>query len=358
LRIETAQIQDLGAGELATWRALQLAADSTCDPFFAPEWAQIIAAERRDARVAVLEDGGRVVGFLPIQRGSAFTAMGLGAPICDYDGLIASPNADIDLSALPRALKVDRIDFCHLPAEDPRYGAVLQVREEVLQADLTQWSSFVAARKAEGSSTLRNLDKKRRKFDREHGELTFEAFTKDREAFDLMLSWKQDQFARTGRPDVLAKPWCRAAHERALDASHEGMSGQMFTLRAGGRVVAALLALQGVDRLHAWMIAHDPEFGAYSPGAMVWHAMVEAAAAKGLVLLDFGCGDYPYKRFYATKTAHVGGGFVAKPSASAMVRSGLFAARRLMEKAPNAALAALPGKAMRRLDLYRALHSG
>lgn len=358
LRIETAKIQDLGEGELAAWRALQRGAESTRDPFFAPEWAQIIAAERADARVAVIEDGGRFVGFLPVQRGSAFTAMGLGAPICDYHGLIAKAGLDVNLAALPRALGVDRIDFCHLPADDARYASLIRVREEVLQADLKQWPQFLSERRAEGSSTLRNLEKKRRKLDREHGGVTFEAFVKDREAFSLMLDWKQSQFARTGRPDVLAKAWCRAAHERVLEATAEGFSGEMFVLRAGGRVVAALLALKGEDRLHAWMIAHDPDFAAFSPGALAWHGMVEAAAAKGLVLLDFGCGDYPYKRFYVTRTVHVGGGFVARPSASAMVRTGLFAARRLLEKAPNAAVAALPGKAMRRLDLYRALHSG
>lgn len=357
MRIDVITPGELGEAGRAEWRRIQALDPALSDPFHAPEWAEIIGQVRRDARVAVIEDAGQTIGFLAVQKSPPFSMMGLGAPICDGDGLIARPDASLDLALLPRALKTDRVDFGKLPLACSRYDAIARVREEVMVADLTGWAAFLEARKAEGSSTLRNLEKKKRKLAREHGELEFRAFTPDTEALAAMFDWKQEQFERTRQPNVLARAWCREAHERVAAASCPHFSGEMFSLRCGDRPVAALLAMQAGPVLHAWMIAHDPDpaLAPFSPGAMVWHHMFEAAHARGVELIDFGCGDYPYKRYYKTGVRQIGVGFIGQPGVGTVMRGGMFAARSMLERSSNQLVAGLPGRIMRRLDIERGL---
>lgn len=355
MRIDVITPAELGPDGQARWRALQASDPALADPFHSPEWARIIGTVRADARIAVVEDGRQTVAFVPVQRSSPFAAMGLGAPICDGDGIVAAPDVPLDLTALPGALGVDRIDFGHLPLATGRYDDVVRVRDTVMVADLSDWPGFLAARRAEGSSTLRNLDKKKRKMAREVGELDFRAFEPDPEALACLLAWKSDQFRRTGQPNVLAHRWCLEAHERAAVSADPLFCGATVSVRAGGRVVAGLLALRAGPVLHAWMIAHDPGLASYSPGAMVWHHMFEAGHAAGVRHIDFGCGDYPYKRFYRTGERGIGCGFVGRPSLAAAWRGSMFATRSLMERSSNPTLAGLPGRIMRRLDTLRAL---
>jgi CelD/BcsL family acetyltransferase involved in cellulose biosynthesis len=352
VRIDVITPAELGPDGRASWRALQASDPAQADPFHAPE---IIGTVRPDARVAVVTDGARPVAYLPVQRSGLGAAMGLGAPICDGDGVVAQAGAELDLAALPRALGVDRIDFGHLPLATGRYESAVRIRDEVMTADLTDWPAFLAARKAEGSSTLRNLDKKKRKMAREIGELEFRAFQRDPEALTALLGWKSDQLERTNQPNILLHAWSREAHERVANCTDALFSGAMVSVRAGGRVAAALLALRAGPILHAWMIAHDPALATYSPGAMVWHHMFESGHAEGIRHIDFGCGDYPYKRFYCTQTRAVGCGFVGVPSLASAWRGSMFATRSLMERSANPALAGLPGRIMRRLDTLRGL---
>lgn len=357
MRVEVITPDELGEAGRTAWRRIQGRDRALRDPFHAPEWAEIIGSVRRDARIAMVEDGGEAVAFLAVQKSPPFTMMGLGAPICDADGLIADPQAEFDLALLARALKTDRVDFGHLPLACSRYDTIARVREDVMVADLTGWAAFLEARRAEGSSTLRNLEKKKRKLAREHGELEFRAFTPDAEALAALFVWKQEQYERTRQPNVLARPWVREAHERVAAASCPHFSGEMFSLRCGGRLVAALLALQSGPVLHAWVIAHDPDpaLAPFSPGSMVWHHMFEAAHARGVELIDFGCGDYPYKRFYKTGVRQIGVGFIGQPGFGTVMRSGMFAARSMLERSSNQLVAGLPGRIMRRLDIERGL---
>ena len=73
---------------LRRWRAHQRADPALQSPYLTPEWAQIVGAVRKDARVCVIDDG---AGFFAAQRLSRFAAMGLGAPIADYQGLLSEP---------------------------------------------------------------------------------------------------------------------------------------------------------------------------------------------------------------------------------------------------------------------------
>ncbi len=70
---------------------------------------------------------------------------------------------------------------------------------------------------------------------------------------------------------------------------------------------------------------------------------------------DLGAGDYLFKQRLANAQRSVSHGFVGRPSAASLVREAQYGVRAAAERLPWPQLQALPGKAMRRLDLLRGL---
>ena len=71
--------------------------------------------------------------------------------------------------------------------------------------------------------------------------------------------------------------------------------------------------------------------------------------------LDLGPGDYQFKRSLANTGQWVTHGFVGLPSPSSLVREAAYGVRAAAEALPLGRVSALPGKAMRRLDVLRGL---
>lgn len=70
-------------------------------PYLTPDWAKLIGDVRDDARVCVIQDG---AGFFGAQRLSRFAAMGLGAPISDYQGVVGLADLPVNgADILPRS---------------------------------------------------------------------------------------------------------------------------------------------------------------------------------------------------------------------------------------------------------------
>jgi len=141
----------------------------------------------------------------------------------------------------------------------------------------------------------------------------------------------------------------------AFAARGAHLSGAFFTLTIGETLVAANFFLRGQTVLHDWIMAYNPAFEAYSPGMQLGRMAVEWAAEQGVAEVDFGPGDYQYKRQLATGQRILAWGALTRPSLSGIARSASFALRAGVEKLPQARVAALAGKAMRRFDLMRAL---
>ncbi len=71
-------------------------------------------------------------------------------------------------------------------------------------------------------------------------------------------------------------------------------------LEIEGRIAAVDLALKCGDRGYGLMRVFDPEFAAYSPGALLGVWMLGRLAAMGCRLLDCGPGHYEWKDRYST----------------------------------------------------------
>lgn len=356
MQIEVMPFSALGPVEVAAWARLQAADPALSSPYFSFGYAAAVAAARPDARVAVIHQGGTIAGFFAVQGRGSLVAQALGVPLSDYQGLVGPADLPVTGAALCTAFKVGRIDFTHALAGRTPFGERLAGQTESMLAPLAGGAeAYRSALKARNNDTLRQQDKKRRKIEREIADLRFTPVSADQCNFNTLIDWKADHCRRTGQPVVWATPWVRQVVDTTFASQDIDCRGVLFSLRCGDRLIAANYFLASRSVLHDWIIAHDSAFDRYSPGVVLARMVAEWAADHGYAELDFGPGDYLYKRQLTTARRPVGWGSLSRPSASAAVQSLAYTARKLIEAAPNPTLAALPGKAMRRIDVVRGL---
>jgi CelD/BcsL family acetyltransferase involved in cellulose biosynthesis len=355
VRIEVVRPTELGALADA-WRALQRRELLTDTPFLSPSWAVAVDEVRggRGVRVAVLSEGERPVAFMPAQIGR-ITAMAAGGAMSDYEGVVGEPLAELDLVELLRVLGVSRYDFTVAPAGQP-FSAFAQGRATSWIVDVADgYRPYAETRRADGVSALKELDRKRRKVEREVGPLEFSADSRDRAAFERLIALKRAQYRAKGQTDVFAAGWPLALVRRLFEAQPAGCAATLFTLRLAGQLAAVQLHLVSARTIHAWIIAHEPRFERYAPGLLLFQQVLMWMDGQVHDRVDLGHGDYRFKRELANSTAELLHGYVGAPSAARFVRGAVWRLRRAAEALPLGRFSGLPGKAMRRLDQHRGL---
>ena len=273
---------------------------------------------------------------------------------CDLLGVVAERGLNIDAAALCRKLGVGRIDLSCVPAGQARFAAGGEEGSWIADVS-TGVEAYRAHLKKHRNKIVRQTNNRMAKLADEHGALDFSVNPADRTHFKTLVEWKLTQLRAAGQPAIWAKPWVRRVLESTSKARWPGLSGVFVSMTAGDKLVAATYALRSERVLHVWMIGHDNAYDAYSPGVILARWLIEWAAEQGLAEVDFGVGDYQFKRHLATRQRALVWGAMMRPSLSGAVRSVEMGLRTRMEALPNKQLAALPGKAMRRLDLMRAL---
>jgi len=354
LNIDVVRPQDLSPADVAAWEDLQ-AADPTFDsPYLSPHWA--IAVERAQStqgmsvKVAIVRENGRPVGFMPV-RVCGMTAMPAGAPMCDYQALVCDAGLKVDVRQIIAALGVSRFDFSAALAAHPPLAAHIRGRGQSFVAQLPNgYEAFTADK-----SIFKDLGRRRRKAEREVGSVTFTAFSRSQADLDKLIAWKRDQYKATNQTDIFEARWPTRLLNDLFQGRDPNFGGTLFTLHLGDRLAAVQFNLRGRQTVHCWIIAHDAEFEPYSPGILLFQDILRWMDATPYSVLDFGPGDYRFKRQLSTATIEVGHGFVGRPSPVTLVRQAAYGLRAAAEALPLGKVSELPGKAMRRVDLLRGL---
>jgi CelD/BcsL family acetyltransferase involved in cellulose biosynthesis len=361
MQIEIVRPLELSPDDLAAWTRLQDARLEFGNPFLSPQWPRALAraggpdAER--GRVAVLRRAdGEAAGFLPARVGR-FTALPMGAPMTDYQALVADPDVQVEPARLARAFGVQRLDLYNfLPG--PHVDPSLHASAESLIADLSDgYDAYARSRKDAGSDVLKDAAKKRRKLEREHGPASFTPLSGCRRSFDALVAFKRAQLRETGQPDLFDFGWPLRVLELAFEKPEPGFRAALFTLEVGGRMIAANLSVLGRGVVHAWFISHDPEFARYSPGVLLFDEILRWAPAQGYRELDLGPGDYRFKLQLASTSRRVAHGYLGTPSPAVLLRDAQYRLRAAAESLPLGRASQLPGKAMRRIDYWRGLRA-
>src|SRR5262249_34428529 len=150
------------------------------------------------------------------------------------------------------------------------------------------FEGYAAERRATGSNVLERTEQQARRLARAAGPLSFEPHSNDPGLLSLLLTWKSDQYRRTGRPDPFAVAWNPLLLERLHAVDEPGFGGMLSVLHAGDRVVALAFGLRSRTVWHYWFPAYDRELARFSPGMVLLVKMIEEAARRGLGRLDLG----------------------------------------------------------------------
>ena len=362
MTLDVLRPQELSAVDLDAWRAIQAQEPDLRSPYLAPEWMlalqQAGGPDARSGRVVVAREGGEAVAFFPV-RVTPASALPPGAPLCDYQGVVARPGCEPRARDLARALRVGRIDLHNTLAEPPTFAPHLRGECPSHLLDLTGgFDAYAARRKAAGSGILGDTAKKLRKLEREVGPVRFTPLSTSAEDWATAFAWKRAQYRSTSQTDIFATPWTMALLDHLREAGDDRFGLRFFTLHAGERLLATHIALQNGPVLHAWFIAHDDAMQKYSPGVALIVEILRWAAERGVTEVDLGPGDYRFKTSLATGARRLGHGFVGPVSAAMAGRWAQYGVRRAAEALPLGRFSHLPGKAMRRVDLWRGLHQG
>jgi CelD/BcsL family acetyltransferase involved in cellulose biosynthesis len=334
----------------AAWGRLQREEPALASPFFRPEFTQAVAAVRGDVEVAVLEEGGEPAGFFPFQRRGWGVGKPAGGPMCDYQGVVARPGLAFSAQALVAACGLSAWDFDHVPVAQEPFRPYHHAVGESPYVDLSAgFDAFLAGRCADGGRSLKELPRKRRKLEREKGEVRFEYHATDRRAFEALLAWKSGQYRQTGVTDVFAFPWTVRLLERVLASQEEAFHGKLSALYAGGRLVAVELGLCSFGVSHGWFPAYDREFAAYSPGLILLLELVRESAARGARRYDLGKGATRYKNTFASGSVPLAEGSVARGPLLRLARRGWLRARDWARSSPLGAPARAAGRWTRSL---------
>jgi CelD/BcsL family acetyltransferase involved in cellulose biosynthesis len=311
VRISVVRPAELGPAEIAAWHAMQVTTLSLASPFLSPEFAVAVGTFRPDARVAVLADGPDIVGFFPFEKRRWGVGEPIGAGLSDCQGLIHAPALEWDPRELLRACRISAWNFDHLVAGQRPFERYQAARAASPVIDLTDgFEAYHAMLRARSRQFCSGVARKSRKLGREAGDVRFVLDSRDGSALRTFMSWKSDQYRRTGRGDRFDKRWIVELIDLLFSTHTAAFSGQFSCLHAGEELVAAHFGVRAGHVLADWFPAYATGFASYSPGLIMHLRMAEEAAASGVRQIDLGKGAKRYKEALKTGDIFVAEGIV------------------------------------------------
>lgn len=312
---------ELGPVEIDRWRAIQSSRPDFDNPFLSAEFALAVGRARPDARVAVVEDGDRIVAFFPFERRSLGLGVPIGAGLSDCQAIVCEREIDLDVRELLSRCGLAAWRFDHLVSTERAMVGPVVIECASPFIDLSVgFAAYLASEEPRTSERFGRVFRRERKLARQVGPVRFGFDVHDDAALARLMTWKSEQYRRTGRPDRFA---VRSTVQLVRELAHTekpNLSGTLMTLYAGDRLVAVEFSLRSETTLAGWFPAYDPELSRYSPGSIRTLRTVEAAGLAGLQLYDLGKGEEEYKLRLKTGDLRVCEGWVVRPSALGYVR--------------------------------------
>jgi CelD/BcsL family acetyltransferase involved in cellulose biosynthesis len=287
---------ELGPDEQRLWETYTRDAQLG-SPFLSWRFTELIGRVRPDARVAVVNDGSGICGFLPFQVDEDGSGAPIGATICDAQALVGRTEWSFDARQLVGAAGLSRWRFDHLTTTQPSFAPYYHRRHQSPVIHLEAgYEAFMQELRGHSKDLASQVGRRRRKLEREVGPVVCEWQSAQADQdMTLLQQWKSDQYRQGGNWDRFAERWIADTVAALAQSRDPACTGVLTSLRAGDRLVAAHFGLLGRDRLSWWFPAYDPEFGRYSPGLILLLALIAEAAEKEVPLIDLGRGEHDYK---------------------------------------------------------------
>ena len=310
---------ELGNAEIDLWRSFQRANGALASPFLTPEFACVMSEGRPDINLAILEDGGKIVGFFAFERRS----LGVGRALCygfaDNNALIHASGYQWEGPELLEASRLSAWQFDHLIADQIPYFAPQDVilRQSPIIDLSAGWESWLARK--ESSKRFKKLRGHERKLVRELGEPRVESDMRDMGLLDLLIQWKSAQYRRTGRSDRFARKWFADGVRRLFETRSDGFAAELSVMFLRDRPASIYLSLRSGDRLAGWFPAYDINLASYGVGIIHQLHLLMQASRNGVNFFDCGAGEESYKRTFSDFDMQLAKGTLSRSAAVALI---------------------------------------
>jgi CelD/BcsL family acetyltransferase involved in cellulose biosynthesis len=312
MKVTVLRPDELGPSEEKLWREFQELSPGTAFPSLSLPYARAVCRVDESGRVAVVEDGGEIRAFLPYSQEGNRVAATLGGTQTTFDGLV-SADASVDLKAVIRGAGLRGWRFSRVPAEqralDPyRYEGSHHVAS-VYFADLSGgYDAYARGLSKSGRDQIASALRRRRALEREMGDISLEWASRDSSHLSALIDWKSAQFESFGN-------WLRAPANLALVRALAAIEGEdcscvTSVLHVAAKPISISLNLWRGRILCQYISAFDPEYSRFSPGTLNTLALFEAAAERGVEIIDFGYGNDRWKPRFSSGVKTVSGGGV------------------------------------------------
>ena len=352
MRAELISPGELGAEDIARWQAIIDADPLYRSPFYSPHFTRAVGETRSDARVAVLERDGRVIGYFPFHRVRGRVAKPIGGPINDYQGPILNNDVDVSSAELLRACDLEAYDFNHLPAAIAAFSAGAYTHSISPHIDLTEgFEAYARTRGKPLKKALTDIRRCTRNAERDFdGQLVFTVHDPDPSTYAEHVVLKNASLARGGVASILDVSWVRDTLEIIRTTTTPEFAGLMSTVRVGDRLMGTHFGMRSATDWHWWFPSYDIEVRKYGPGILLIHGAATSASDAGVDRIDFGRGASAYKRVFANgETALCEGSMERVPTSAGLLRKAQKGVLEVTRPLPLGRYESYPRRALARL---------
>lgn len=319
MRVRIVPIEDITDEMVLDWNNWAAPSGRLTSPYLRFEFAGAVARARDDVRVALFEDNGEVVGFFPHHAAREGVVRPVGAPMSDYQGIVAAPGWQLDPASVLAAAGGSALVFDNWHGPVARGKAQLRSMDGSAIVDLTGGSdAYFEARAAQHPSHFRKTARLQRRAERECGPVRLEFGDPTGALFDRLCTWKQAQYRQSGKLDVLNIGWVHSVLTALRQSEGSEFGGMTAALWFGDRLAAVEFGLAAGGVYHSWFPAYEPELAKYSPGLLLMQGIFRNAQSQGIDRVDLGGGGGHYKKYYGSYEVPLGRGRVLTPGLAAL----------------------------------------
>jgi len=348
---------ELSSELISRWHEIQGDCPELGSPYFCAEFTMAVGSVRQDVFVGIIEEGGKVVGFFPFQKGRLRKGRPVGGPLSDYHGVIAADGALWEARELVENCGLSCWDYDHLLETQAPFRPYHTRRSQSPYMNVSDgYMGYVDERARFGTKQVKQVSALERKLKREWGDVRFECCVHDKGVLEQLVRWKSAQYRRSGIVDVFAFNWTLELLHTIHETACPRFAGMLSALFVGDRVIAAHMGMRSKRVLHYWFPAYDREFARYSPGLILLLKLAEAGAAMGVERVDLGKGEALYKRRLASGSTPLAEGSVVVSKFVRASRKAREVAEALVRRTPLIIAARIPGRAIKAFERSRRFH--
>lgn len=312
LRCETIKADALTPQDRQAWIAMAMATGLD-SPLLHPEFAETVAAVRSDVEFALFRDARGLAAVFAYHRRPGGFARPIGSAFSDVHSILRRDDISTRDEELLALAGISRARFAALYTPDqPPAAGLSPVGPSRAAIKRTTGAALIAELQAEHPKRYKDFRRRLRKLETEIGELTLER-CEDANTLHRLIAWKRAQFRQTGRHDVLAPRWTTRLMLNLHARSGGEVKGQLYALRAGGKLLAAEYGPEGHGTFHPWLAAYDPCMAAYSPGHLLVYLLLSKMDEFGLTRYEMGTGHEDYKRYFTNHRSALFSGLARAP---------------------------------------------